>query len=51
MILYSSFARFYARTRPRMVIEEICSRLEVSKEDKDAYFGRTLELLKTHNAK
>lgn len=44
-------ARFYARTRPRMVIDEICSRLEVSKEDKEAYFGRTLELLKTHNAK
>ena len=44
-------SRFYARTRPKMVINEICSRLNVTPDEKEKYFGETFELLKTHNAR
>lgn len=44
-------SRYFARTRPKMVISAICNRLDVTSAEKEAYFGRTFELLKTHNSR
>ena len=46
-----SASRYFLRTRPKMVIDEFCKRLDVPAKEKEAYFGRTLELLKIHNAR
>ena len=39
----------YARRRPRMVIDWVCQSLKVTKEERETYFGTTLELLSEHN--
>lgn len=44
-------SKYYARTRPQKVIGYICSKLKVSSDDKNKYFGETLELLKIHNVR
>ena len=40
-----------ARTYPKKVINAICSRLNVSSADKQAYFGEVLDMLAIYNAK
>lgn len=42
---------YYARIRPKKVIDYICTNLKVSKTDKEMYFGETLELLEIYNGK
>ncbi len=42
---------YYARIRPKKVINYICTSLKVSKTDKEMYFGEVLELLEIYNSK
>lgn len=42
---------YYARVRPKKVINYICTALKVSKIDKEMYFGEVLELLEIYNSK
>ena len=42
---------YYARIRPKKVIDYICTNLKVSKADKQTYFGETIELLNIYNGK
>ncbi|MBR5232065.1 MAG: CotH kinase family protein [Clostridia bacterium] len=42
---------YYARIRPKKVINYICTNLKVNKTDKAAYFGEVLELLEIYNGK
>ena len=41
----------YTRRRPRLVIGWVCQRLRVTKQEREEYFGVTLELLSEHNVK
>ena len=42
---------YYARIRPKKVINYICTSLKVNKADKEMYFGEVLELLEIYNSK
>ncbi|MBQ4551863.1 MAG: CotH kinase family protein [Clostridia bacterium] len=42
---------YYARIRPKKVINYICTSLKVNKTDKEMYFGEVLELLEIYNGK
>jgi len=42
---------YYARVRPKKVINYICTNLKVNKTDKAMYFGEVLELLEIYNSK
>lgn len=44
-------AMYYARIRPKKVIDLICTNLKVNAKDKEAYFGETLKLLEIQNSK
>lgn len=42
---------YYARVRPKKVINYICTKLKVSSADKQMYFDEILELLEIYNSK
>lgn len=41
----------YTRRRPRMVINWVCQRLHLTRDEREAYFRTTLNLLTLHNEK
>ena len=41
----------YTRRRPRMVINWVCQRLHLTRDEREAYFRTTLDLLTLHNEK